>query len=643
MKTLFKHRSIKINALPLFILSLVLMGGLLSYAPARFNPLTGKASAACLATAPPTTYGQVKQTVNVATAGTYRVWSRIKAPDTTNNSYYFQTDTGACAYNVGDSASIPANTWKWVNYQDASTASTINVTLTAGAHTFIYTGKEANVELDKVMLLVDTTCVPVDTATTFGDNCATTDTNGPTVQLTAPVGGSTITSLTTISATASDPSGVAKVDFLVDGNVVNSDTTSAYSYQWDSSTVANGTHTIVAKAYDTIGNSTSSSPITVTTNNKGTDTTKPTVSLTAPAAGTTVTAGTAVTISATAADNVGVTKVEFYDGATLLNTDTASPYTYSWSTTGATSGAHSITAKAYDAAGNNMTSTAVSITVNGTTTGQPDLVVTGISYSPATPATGNAVTFNVTIKNQGTVATAAGTVVGIGTTVDGVKSVWSDNNSTSLAAGASRVQSTNGGPTGATIGTWMATTGTHTIAATVDDASRIAESNETNNTFSTSLTVGTGADTQAPTVSLTAPANGSSTAVGTAVNITATAADNVGVTKVEFYVDGVLKTSDTATPYAYSWATTGVAAGAHSLTAKAYDAANNVTTSGAVSVTLTSTTVGNGDVNGDGRVNAIDLSSLISHDGQNYAPADFNHDGTVGAADMAILLSKWTW
>jgi hypothetical protein len=50
-----------------------------------------------------------------------------------------------------------------------------------------------------------------------------------------------------------------------------------------------------------------------------------------------------------------------------------------------------------------------------------------------------------------------------------------------------------------------------------------------------------------------------------------------------------------------------------------------------------------GDVNGDTRINALDLSALISHDGQVYAPADFNFDGTVGAADMAILLSKWTW
>jgi hypothetical protein len=50
-----------------------------------------------------------------------------------------------------------------------------------------------------------------------------------------------------------------------------------------------------------------------------------------------------------------------------------------------------------------------------------------------------------------------------------------------------------------------------------------------------------------------------------------------------------------------------------------------------------------GDINGDGHVNTLDLSILLSHDAQNYASADLNHDGTVGAADLAILLSNWTW
>ncbi len=151
-------------------------------------------------------------------------------------------------------------------------------------------------------------------------------------------------------------------------------------------------------------------------------------------------------------------------------------------------------------------------------------------------------------------------------------------------------------------------------------------------------------DTTLPTISLTAPASGSSVTVGTTVTMTANATDNVAVTKVEFYNGTTLLASDTSSPYSYAWNTTGQTAGSKSLTAKAYDAAGNTRTSATATLNLTSTsTAVPGDANGDGRVNALDLSILISHDGQNYPPADFNKDGTVGAADMAILLSRWTW
>jgi len=101
-------------------------------------------------------------------------------------------------------------------------------------------------------------------------------------------------------------------------------------------------------------------------------------------------------------------------------------------------------------------------------------------------------------------------------------------------------------------------------------------------------TGGGGGDTTAPTVSITAPLNGA-TVVGT-VAINATASDNVGVTKVEFYVDGALKSTDTTSPYSYSWDSTSVANGSHSLTAKAYDAALNVGTSTAIGVTVNNPT-----------------------------------------------------
>jgi hypothetical protein len=101
-------------------------------------------------------------------------------------------------------------------------------------------------------------------------------------------------------------------------------------------------------------------------------------------------------------------------------------------------------------------------------------------------------------------------------------------------------------------------------------------------------TGGGGGDTTLPTVSITAPANGAT--VSGNVSVTASASDNVGVTKVEFYVDGALKNTDTTSPYAWTWDSTTVANGSHSLTAKAYDAALNVKTSTAVSVTVSNAT-----------------------------------------------------
>ncbi len=90
-------------------------------------------------------------------------------------------------------------------------------------------------------------------------------------------------------------------------------------------------------------------------------TTPPTLTITAPAAATKFTTAQTVTLSATASSTVStIASVKFYDGATLLNTDNASPYTYDWK--GMTVGVHEITAEAIDADGTKTTKT-VSIAV----------------------------------------------------------------------------------------------------------------------------------------------------------------------------------------------------------------------------------------------------------------------------------------
>jgi Zn-dependent metalloprotease len=94
-----------------------------------------------------------------------------------------------------------------------------------------------------------------------------------------------------------------------------------------------------------------------------TDTTAPTA--TASESGTTGT----ITLSATATDNVGVTKVEFYIDNALVGTSTTSPYSVTYNSANLANGTHSLVAKAYDAAGNIGTSTAVSFTTSNTSTG----------------------------------------------------------------------------------------------------------------------------------------------------------------------------------------------------------------------------------------------------------------------------------
>lgn len=129
-------------------------------------------------------------------------------------------------------------------------------------------------------------------------------------------------------------------------------------------------------------------------------------------------------------------------------------------------------------------------TDSGTGSGTPDLVVTDISWNPASPSAGDGIVFSATIKNQGTGATQAGVINGVSFFVDGTQASWSDTNSSALAAGASVTVTANGGPGGSA--SVSAAAGSHTVMAWVDDVNRISESNEGNNQYSESMTVAAG-------------------------------------------------------------------------------------------------------------------------------------------------------
>ena len=114
------------------------------------------------------------------------------------------------------------------------------------------------------------------------------------------------------------------------------------------------------------------------------DKTPPTVQLTAPAA--TATLSGASSLAATASDDVGVTKVEFYRDKSLIGTATSSPYRLRVDTTKVPNGTYSVTAKAYDAANNSATSRAVDLTVSNAAAGIPGVVGPPPPPSPPPPS-----------------------------------------------------------------------------------------------------------------------------------------------------------------------------------------------------------------------------------------------------------------
>lgn len=93
------------------------------------------------------------------------------------------------------------------------------------------------------------------------------------------------------------------------------------------------------------------------------------------------------------------------------------------------------------------------------------------------------------------------------------------------------------------------------------------------------------ADTVAPAVSITYPTDGSTVPRNSTVTITADASDNIGVTRVELYVNSVLKCTDTASPYSCNWKVPGATGRAYALQARAYDAAGNIGLSSIINVT----------------------------------------------------------
>src|SRR5258706_575701 len=311
--------------------------------------------------------------------------------------------------------------------------------------------------------------------------------------LTAPAAGAVFQAGATITLTATaTPTNssrpIAKVEFSRGTTPTGPDPTSPYSFAWTN--VPAGSYSLTAKATDSTGATATSAARSIKVN------APPTVNLTAPANNAVFNSGSTIALAATAADSDGtISKVEFFRGATLIGSDTTSPYSFNW--TNVAAGTYVLTAKATDSNAAVTTSAAVNITVDTPPTVSITAPANNAVFLPAT---------NVTVTASA--ADADGTVASV-----------------DFLDGATLVGSVVApGPFTTTLSNLAA--GTHTLTARATD-------NLGRSTTSAAVAIRVDA---APMVSITSPANNAVFTPPANITVTATAADTDGtVMKVDFF------------------------------------------------------------------------------------------------------------
>ncbi|WP_375758351.1 Ig-like domain-containing protein [Corallococcus exercitus] len=283
------------------------------------------------------------------------------------------------------------------------------------------------------------------------------------------------------------------------------------------------------------------------------DTQAPTAQVTAPAPGSYVRSTVAVTANAT--DDVGVARVDFFDGTTLIGSATTPPYTVSWSTPYQSGTWHSLTAQAFDAAGNSGTSSVVSVMVDN----NPPLIVGSQPQNP--PIMGNYV--RGTVNASWSVALQGGAPMAL-------TRVYLDGSvipATLTGSGTVYYYSWN---------TQFLSNRQYTLGFQATDAAGNASV-----VYTRTFIV----DNVKPFIStITSPANGA--VVSGVVTLAATAGDSQAMAYVAFEVDGArLSPFATTAPYTKTWDTTGKS-GTHTLVAIATDRAGNELRSAPITVTV---------------------------------------------------------
>ncbi len=348
----------------------------------------------------------------------------------------------------------------------------------------------------------------------------------PTVSVTSPANASTVSGTINLAANASVTGGtIAGVRFLVDGTQTGAeDTTSPYTVSYNTTAIANGSHSISAIARDTTGK-TATSTVSVTVNN--------TVTPPPPA-------GTNVIVNPSLEDanpsNAALPN-KWQKGNWGTNT---SVFTYPSTGSEGARGAK--------------------IAVSSYSNGDAKWFFDDVTVTPSTTYT-----FSESYKSS------------VQTTV--VARYTSTSNVVSYV-----LLGTAGAAADWTTKTWSVAIPAGTKSMTVFHLVSSVGTLEIDNYHLSIPGTGGGSDTQAPAVAISSPANNAS-ATGT-INALVSASDNVGVSNVKLFIDNTLLGTATSSPYSFAVDTTLYTNGAHTLVATAQDAAGNNATSSVVTINV---------------------------------------------------------
>ena len=209
-----------------------------------------------------TTTDSIMQQVSIpsnATSAILGFWLHVDTAETTTTTAY-DTLTVQVRNTSGTVLSTPA-TFSNLNHAVGYQQQTMDLTSFKGQTIQIFLQGKEDYALQTSFVVDD-----------FALNVTTpgADTIPPTTSITSPSSGATVSGTVVVNATASDNVGVTQLQILIDGSVVASNANStSLSFNFNTTSLPNGSHTILSKAFDAAGNVGTSSTVTVTVSNSG--------------------------------------------------------------------------------------------------------------------------------------------------------------------------------------------------------------------------------------------------------------------------------------------------------------------------------------------------------------------------------------